>query len=114
MRGVLLALAMGGLAMLAQEAEAQEKEPKAPYKEFVTVKRWGEAGKKFQDPHKDVMAFRRLEKGEVITIFIRSADTAGGTPEPKTEIVDADGNVFVVTKVFGGPPEYACRVTKKP
>lgn len=106
-------LLLAGLIMNATEVEAQEKkELVAPYKEFVTVRKWSENDKRFQNPHKDVMAYKVEVKGFTI-IYLRSADSPG-RPEPKSEIIMADGTVYVIDKAEGGQPTRSCFVTKKP
>lgn len=120
MRAMLVAFTVTGAISMSdiqaanegQEKKEEKKEPKDPYKEFVTVRRWTNNDKKFENAHKDVMAFRRDIKGSLV-IALRAADTAGGVPEAKTEIIDAEGNVYIITKVSGNVPRYDCYVTKK-
>ena len=111
MRTLLLALALGGMTMIA-EADAQEKkEEKFPEK--VTVRGWDANGKQFLNPQENVPAKRRKSNDGEKDIY----DISPAYPRTVwkgTEITDADGVVWVAAESSGvGRDRYIVFVTKK-
>jgi hypothetical protein len=103
MRAVLLSLfALGVFAMPAVADD--KKDPKSPadlesYDERITVRKWD--GKKFLNPIKDQPAYRGEISGKMV---IYTKPTAGNVKTPKgSEIIDKDGNVFVVESTRESP-----------
>jgi hypothetical protein len=109
---------LAGLFLLGVTAMADdkkdEKKPKAPYTEFVTVRRWISNQKEFLDPEPNVSAYRVKDKQGKEFIRLSAADAAG-EPEPKSEITDKDGNMLVVTgKPFRSGADHVCPFEVKP
>lgn len=114
----VLFLLTGALTMTdtatADDKKEEKKSPskKESYDEKVTIKEW--AGDKFGDPRDDVPAFRTEISGKTV-IYI--APKPGIKSPVKSEIIDAKGDVWVVTESKRSSDNfthYLNYVTKKP
>lgn len=127
-RGILVLtgfLITGALAM--NEADGQEKksEPpplKAPYTMYVTVKTWRANDNRFSNPVENVAAYwYKRDDGKTQDKNgndLLACHTKGGigSADPKTEITDKDGNVYVTVGAADrlAPGTVVFPVRKKP
>lgn len=124
MRGVLLAMALGGMAMLAQDVDAQDKKeepPKEPYTQWMSVRPWSANDKKFINPHNNIPAYwpkddkgqpRKDKDGSQWIILGHGVHSATG---PKSELTDRSGKVWLVVRVIRRETgETTLTVTPKP
>ena len=92
--------------------------PKSSFTEKVTFRYWSEEHKLFRDSAPlGVDARRILDKqtGKVVRFYLSSRGRAeSGLPPPKSEIVDADGVTWVITKATSGESRAICDVVKRP
>ncbi|MBA4192590.1 MAG: hypothetical protein C0467_31870 [Planctomycetaceae bacterium] len=90
--------------MTATEVEAQEKKDekplKKPYTERVELRHWVANSNRFNLPIPGVSAYRLTDK-DGKTRFGLSAFDATGSANPKSEITDKDGKVYVVVRDTG-------------
>jgi len=99
--GVLAMSAIETQTTQAQDKKDEKKEErkdpkeKASYTEKVTVRHW--TGNKFNNPVTDIPAFKGELKGKTV-IYTIPRSMAGWAP-PKSEIIEADGTVWVVTEM---------------
>ena len=89
------------------------KEGKIVFTETVTYRYWSEQDKRFNNPIKNVNAVRWTSPDGDKQFALRAPDT-NGKPPLKSEIEDADGFVYVITKVAKGDTENICYVARKP
>ncbi|MDY3551053.1 hypothetical protein R5W24_000126 [Gemmata sp. JC717] len=115
---------VGGIFLLGGAADAQDKKERKkaplqdPYTEYVTVKRYaGQKSFEFNNPQVHVHAYRTTSKDgkQQFTLPVRGEGAfVGGTPPLKSQIIDKDGDVWVVVKHIGsGGDYYRLEVTKK-
>lgn len=99
-------------------ADDKKKDPpKVPatkdgFTERVTVRT--RSGDKFLNPKSDVPAFSTEIGGKRV---IHVVEVTGADPRPKSEIIDKDGKVWVVTvskRVTGNFAKWLCYVEEKP
>ena len=97
--------------LTADEPKKDEKKESAVK---ITVKSWDVLGKKFLNPQEGIDA-RRVEFKGVVYFWVPVKQAIGrGEPCKGSEITDADGTVYVVTRGSdNGSGEYSCTCEKK-
>lgn len=108
---------------MSDQAVADEKKEKEfgplpkgelTFPEKVTLKRWSAEGKKFLDTREGVAACRFSGAKEQKSFYLKQKDAGGVAIRPGSEVIDADGNVYVVTDSPQSAEAHLVRVKPKP